>query len=383
MRPPQHPLHWVDVDLDRLEQNARRVVKSVGDRRVLAVVKADAYGHGAVPAARAFAAGGVHGFAVFRLEEGQELRAGGLREPILLLGTIPFDRTGETLDAGLTPAVHSAESAEALNAEARRRKVRVAYHLKIDTGMGRLGVPENALLAFLKRLARMDGLEMEGIFSHLACAEDLDLPLNAVQRDRFAQAIDAVRAAGHHPSQAHLANSAAVLHDSGGDHDTVRPGLLLYGYSPSPGSPPAEGIHPALAFRARVVQVKTVPSGTTVGYGATWSATRRAHLATIPVGYAEGVRRELQQGGEVLVAGRRAPVVGRISMDLTTVDVSGIEGVSAGDVVTLLGDDGDQRIDAVDWARLTGAIPWEVLCGIPPRVPRRFLRAGEIVGQSP
>jgi len=346
---------------------------------VIAVVKANAYGHGAVAAARAFAAGGVHGFAVFRAEEAQELRAGGILHPVLTLGPLPPRGAAALLDAGAIPSVYSVESARALGAEARRRGEGIPCHLKVDTGIGRLGIPIADLPAFLVTLATLDGLRLAGMFTHLACADDPDHPLTASQLAAFQEAVAQVRAAGHTPDQIHLANSAASLRGLAPEIDTLRAGLAFYGYSPAPAVIAAAALRPALALRAVIEQVKEVAAGDTLGYGATWAAPRRARIASIGCGYAEGYRRELSNRGEVLVQGRRFPVVGRVSMNLITVDVTDDPSIVPGVVATLMGEDGPERVDAWELAERAGTIAWDILCGVDRRLPRLLTRGGSIV----
>jgi alanine racemase len=346
---------------------------------VIAVVKANAYGHGTVAAARAFAAGGVDAFAVFRVEEARELRAGGVRQPILVIGPLPPAGAAAILDTGAMPNIHSVEAARALGAEARRRGEPIAYHLKVDTGIGRLGIPIADLPAFLGVLTGIDGLTMVGLFTHLACADDPDHPLTSRQIASFHQALAQVRAAGHDPAQVHLANSAASLRGLAPEVDTIRAGLAFYGYSPAPSVVPAAELRPALALRALVDQIKDVAPGDTLGYGATWTAARRARIASIACGYAEGYRRELSNRGEVLLRGRRFPVVGRVSMNLITVDVTEEPTIVPGEIATLLGEDGAQRVDAWELAERAGTIAWDILCGVDRRLPRLLVRDGAVV----
>ena len=369
----------MEIDLERLEANAREICRRAEGRRVIAVVKANAYGHGAVAAARAFTAGGVHGLAVFRAEEARELREGGIRGAVLVLGPLPPQGAAALLETGAIPNVHSIESARALGAEARRRGQTISYHLKVDTGIGRLGVPIADLPAFLALLATLDRLRMAGMFTHLACADDPDHLLTARQIAAFHAAISQVRAAGHAPEQIHLANSAASLRGLAPEIDTVRAGLAFYGYSPAPAVIAAAALRPALSLRAVVEQVKEVAPGDTLGYGATWAAPRRSRIASIACGYAEGYRRELSNRGEVLLHGRRFPVVGRVSMNLITVDVTDDPGIAPGTIATLLGEDGPERVDAWELAERAGTIAWDILCGVDRRLPRVFTRGGGIV----
>jgi len=366
---------WTEVDLGRLEANARALVGAIGpDCQVVAVVKADAYGHGLVPAARAFAAGGVRAFGVLLPREALELRGAAIDAPVWILGPTAPSELGDALAAGAVVSIGSAEEADALEAEGARRGDVLPYHLKVDTGMGRLGVPVEDLPAFLERLRGLRRLAMDGIYSHLACADEPAHPLNRRQRDAFGSAVAAVRAAGHSPRYAHLANTAAALADPATRWHAVRLGLGLYGYAPGPAVALPAAVAPALSLRCRVLQVKRVPAGASVGYGATWVAGRETLVATIPLGYDDGYLRGLSGCGAVLARGRRAAVIGRISMDLATIDVTGLPAVRPGEIVTVLGQDGAERIDAWELAGLAGTIPWEILCALGKKRPRIELR---------
>jgi alanine racemase len=371
---------WTEVDLDRLQANTKEACRLAGaERRVLAVVKADAYGHGAVSAGRAFAAGGASALAVGLLEEALELRAGGIEEPVVILGPLLPEQLAPALDAGATTTIYCMALAEALDAQGARRGTTVGYHLKIDTGMGRLGIPAADLGAFLDRLPTLPNLRMDGIFTHLPCADDPDAPITRRQFEDFRVAVEAVRARGHAPAQVHVANSAALLREFPGFCSLVRPGLALYGYSPAPAPIPSGRFAPALSLHSRVVQVKRVTAGATVGYGSTWTAARESVIATVPLGYEDGYPRALGNRAHALLNGLRAPVVGRVSMDLTTLDVSDLPPVQMGDPVLFLGRESGELVDAWDLARWSGTIVWEILCGLGRRVPRLHVRDGKVV----
>jgi alanine racemase len=321
----------------------------------------------------------VASFAVALLEEARELRRGGIREPLLLLGPLLPSQLPGAMEAGAVISVYSQEMADALEAEGGRRGKPLPFHLKLDTGMGRLGVPTRDLSAFLDHLRGLRHVRMDGVFTHLACGDDPDDPLTPRQVEAFQEALGTIRQAGHQPQQVHLANSAALLRGFPEFCNLVRPGLALYGYSPGPPRIPARGFQPALSVRSRVSQLKHVATGSCIGYGATWSASRESVIATLPMGYEDGYMRALGNRGNALLDGRRVPVVGRISMDLTTLDVTDLPAVSLGDRVTFLGRDGAQQIDAWDLAGWAGTVAWEILCGIGRRVPRLYLRDDRVV----
>jgi alanine racemase len=362
-----------EVSLGALRCNFQQVRTLVGPRvGILAVVKANGYGHGAVPASRAFVGEGAAALGVATVEEGAELRAAGLRVPILLLGGTVPGQEEDVLDLELTPAVWDLERARALGELAAARNRRLPVHLKIDTGMGRLGVLPDDVTAIGRGLAELPGLEVQGVFSHFACAEDVSGPAVAEQVRLFAVAVEDLAAEGVHPPEIHLANSAAVMTLAGAHASMVRPGIMLYGAPPDPALASRARLTPAMRFRSSVIQVKRVPAGTAVSYGQTFRTGRPSVLATVPVGYADGYPRVLSNRAEVLVQGQRAPVVGRVCMDLTVVDVTGISGVGAGTEVVLWGHQGKAEITCAEVAAWADTIPYELLTGVGMRVPRVY-----------
>ncbi len=367
---------WAEIDLDALSSNLVEVRRRTGSRPLLAVVKADAYGHGAVPIARALQEEGVAWLGVAIPEEGVELRAGGLRLPILVLGGFAPPQADLLLAHDLTPALYRPDQVDALARAAAARGIVARVHLKIDSGMGRLGVPAPDLPGFLPALASASGrIVVEGIFSHLAVADDPADPFTAEQITIFRDAVATVRQAGLDPRLVHLANSAAAIDHPPAWLGLLRPGIVLYGYPPSTLMTPLP-LRPVLSLRSRIIYVKDVAPGTSLGYGRTWVADRRARIASLAIGYDDGLPRLLSNRGHVLVRGRRAPIVGRISMDLTTIDVSGIPGAALGDEALLIGVSGEDRLGADRVAEWAETITWEILCGIGSRVPRLYRRAG-------
>jgi alanine racemase len=341
---------------------------------ILAVVKANAYGHGAVPVARALRAAGAEWLAVADIEEGIELREAGDRGRILVFGALSVSDVSGVFTHDLTPTVSSPGGAAALGAASRSRGVRLRCHLKIDTGMNRLGLRHDNLERTLPAVVGDAGLAIEAVYTHFATADEPEHALFDTQRQRFEQARATVARLGAAPGLVHAANSAACLRDSRTWGDLVRPGLLLYGIVPPPLASTLP-LTPAMTLASRVVAGKGARVGEGVGYGARHTAAGPETLAVVPAGYADGLDRRLEGRGAVLVRGRRAPVVGAVSMDMLTIDVTGVDGVSTGDEVVFLGTQGAeawQTIDAREMAAWIGTIPYEVLCRLGARVARRY-----------
>ncbi len=367
-----------EVSLDALEANLAWARQRTGGLPVLAVVKANAYGHGAVEVARCLQAAGVEHLAVALLEEARELRGAGVTLPILVMGALEPAQMEEIVRIEATPALFRPDQIDALERCAATTGRRLPMHLKVDSGMGRLGVRWDRCAPLLEDLARRPHLDLQGIFSHLACADDPASPLTNLQIERFAGVVAAAREHGLHPRLVHLANSAAVLDRPPAWLSMVRPGLLLYGYRPSALLSDA-ALRPVLRLSTRIVLLKNIEPGDAVGYGASFVARRRSRIATVAAGYDDGVRRSLSNRGRFLVGGRPAPIVGRVSMDLTTLDVTEIPQARAGDEAVLIGGQGDAFQGADQVAADAGTISWEVLCGIGWRVPRFYLRGDRVV----
>jgi alanine racemase len=367
-----------EVSLDALAANVASLRNRVGGKPILAVVKADAYGHGAIPVARCFQSLGIEHLAVALLEEAAELRDAGISIPLLVMGALEPSQMPSVVRLEVTPALFRPDQMEALEACAAAANRRVPYHLKLDTGMGRLGVPWRIAAEFLAESGKFHHLELQGLFSHLACADDPSHPLTRIQLERFAGALQTARSLGHRPHACHLANSAAVLDHPPAWLDLVRPGLALYGYHPSARNARL-ALQPVMRVTSRILYLKDLQPGDSVGYGATVTAARPMRIATIAAGYNDGVKRSLSNRGHFLVRGTSAPIVGRVSMDLTTVDVTEVPDASLGDEAVWLGAQGSLFQGADQVAEEAGTIPWEILCGIGSRVPRVYLRGGRIV----
>jgi len=362
-----------EVDLDAIAHNLRVVRCAVQPTKVLAVVKADAYGHGVVPVALRLEEEGVDGFGVALAEEGIELRDAGIESAIVVLNGVYGGAHEEVLAAGLTPVVYDLSELEAFARAAGGRPF--AVHLKVDTGMSRLGVPWRELGGFLERLEGVRGLRVEGLMTHLAAA-DSDDELTALQLGRFADALAQLRAAGHRPTLLHAANSAAALRLPHARFDMVRVGIALFGLSSVPEL--QRSFRPAMRLRSEVIAVRELRPGDRVGYDGTFVAERPTKLATVPIGYGDGLMRANSNRGVALVRGVRCPLVGNVSMDLSTFDVSAAGEVTPGDEVVLLGGQpayGDDTIGAAELAQASGTLPYEVWCAISRRVPR-FYRGG-------
>jgi alanine racemase len=362
------------IDLEALRANFRAVRGLLRPGVVLlAVVKANAYGHGSIEVSRALVTAGADALGVAYVEEGILLRRAGLRVPILVMGPIPPEAAEAVLEQGLAAMVSDLALAERLSSLAAQAGRTVGIHLKVDTGMARLGVSPEEAPAYAAKLARLPGMRLEGLMSHFAEAEADDPAAAREQLTRFREVDRALRAAGLSAGRRHLANSAGVLALPESHLDLVRPGILLYGYAPSARLAPRLALCPALTLRTRIAALRAVRRGQGVSYGHTFVAPRDVRVATVPVGYADGISRSLSNRGEVLVRGRRAPILGRVCMDMMLVDVSATPEAALGDEVVLIGRQGKEAITADDVAAAAGTISYEVLAGIGPRIPRTYM----------
>jgi alanine racemase len=360
------------IDLGAIARNYRTIADRLGRDRVLyCVVKADAYGHGAVAVARRLVSEGADRFGVAVAEEGLALRRAGVRGEILLLNFSDPADAGIDRAYGLTPTLYALDQARAFSEATRTFGTPLAVHLKLDTGMGRIGFrPEDIdPLASLLRGAR--GLAVAGTFTNLASAEDPASPETARQVEAMRSCLAALSAAGVGPGTVHVANSAGVLFHPDARFDGARPGLALYGVPPSDAIDSGVRLEPAMTLETRVMAVKEVPKGSALGYGGRFVTSRPSTIAALPIGYHDGFRRSFSGRVRVLLRGSELPVVGAVSMDLTLVDATGV-GARAGDRVVCLGTDGPVRVGAWDLARAADTIPYEILCGIGSRVPRVY-----------
>ena len=369
---PSRPTRAV-VDLGAVVRNYQSIVRLAGPGvGVYPVVKADAYGHGAVAVARCLAEEGADRFAVAIAEEGVVLRRAGLRGQILLLNYSDPGDFGIHRAYGLTPALYGLQHISAFAETTRALPEPLPVHLKLETGMGRLGVRPEDLPAAIESLRRAPGLRLVGTFSNLSSADEPGSPRTAAQTEILKTCLKILSSAGLDPGVVHLANSGGLLLHSGCRFHAVRPGLALYGVLPVEDLA-AEGFEPALALETRVMSVQRVPAGTSLGYGASFVTSRASTIAALPIGYHDGLRRSFSGRVSVLLREGEAPIVGAVSMDVTLVDAT-VCGAGPGDRAVVLGRQGNRRVTAWDLARAAGTIPYEILCGIGPRVPRVYLR---------
>ena len=366
------------VDLGAIKSNYRSIVGYLrrdggGAPGVIAVVKANAYGHGAGQIARALEDAGADIVACADIEEGAALRNAGVRAEILVFGALSVSDLDGLFDCRLTPTISTPGAARAVQVAAAKHKQTVRYHLKIDTGMNRLGFRFDNLARTLPELLSSENLQLSAVYTHFATADDVESKLFAEQRVRFERALDALKSSNHSAVSSfttHAANSAALLRDSRVWYDRVRPGLLLYGIVPPPLASTVQ-LRPALSLTSRIVAVKGVRQGEGVGYGVKFAAAGPRTIAIVPAGYADGLDLRLAGRGAVLVRGRRAPIVGSVCMDMLMADVTGLE-VSPGDEVVIIGAQETDRIDVREMAAQIGTIPYEILCRLGTRIERVY-----------
>jgi alanine racemase len=371
---------WAEIDLNNLAANFNQVKQLVSPAaRVMAVLKANAYGHGAVECARRLSREGADWFGVALPEEGIELRASGIMEPVLCLAGFWPGQAAACIQNRLTPVVYRLEMIETLNQASANAGVVTEMHVKVDTGMGRLGVRFDQLSEFVGALDRFRNVRIDGIMTHLAAADDAACrPLTHDQIQRFEDAVVVFRDHGYRPTHLHLANSAGVYGHREAWGNLVRPGGVLYGLwrDVLPVTIREPRLLPVMSLHSRISLLKWVPPGETIGYGCTFEASRRSLIATLPVGYHDGYMRGLSNRAHVIVRGMYAPVVGRVSMDLTLIDVTDVSGVEVDDQVTLLGWNRQHpklQITAEDLARIAGTLSYEVTCGVAERVPKVYV----------
>jgi alanine racemase len=357
------------IDLSALSNNLTQVAKRVGSRKIIAVVKANAYGHGAVEIAKHLIKSSrqVAMLAVASLDEAILLRKSGIQSRILILTGCPADRMGEVVSYRLTPTLFDAASLMALSHNENAARFKISAHIKVDTGMGRLGIPPSRVLGFMEKAK--DAVVVEGIFSHFAEADLSDLSFAKEQAEKLKNIIAALTKKKLALPLFHLANSAAILHFPEAMMDAVRPGLMLYGYSPLQRKQ-RFGLTPIMTVCSQVIAIKTVAAGTAISYGRTFITKRRTKVATIAIGYADGYPRALSNCGEMIAKGKRVPVIGRVCMDMTMLDVTKVPKLSVGDFVTVMGQEGKEAVWADELAQKSGTIPYEILCGFKGNIPR-------------
>jgi alanine racemase len=363
-----------EIDLNALLHNFREIQRLAGGpgHSIIAVVKADAYGHGALRISQTLEGAGVKALGVALAQEGIELRQGGIRLPILVMGSLLKEQIPSLFEHQLTPVLFQSGIIPLLEKEAEEQGITLPVHIKVDTGMGRLGIQPDEFRPFLKELLRHKRIKIEGIMTHLADAERPGSGNSARQIALWNNLLSQLEEYHLRPPMIHLLNSAAILSLPGAESDPVRPGLMLYGYSSYKDTKNRVFLKPVLSFKTRIVHLKTVPAGTPVSYGGTFVTKKKSMIATLPVGYADGYSRALSNCGKVLVRGKRVPVAGRVCMDMIMIDVTDLPEVDIGDEAVLIGIQGNDFISAEEVAGWIGTISYEILCAIGKRVPRIY-----------
>lgn len=366
---------WVEVDLGAIVHNVGEIKGYIGSRcKLMAVVKADGYGYGAAPCARAALRGGAEYLAVATADEGVALREAGITAPILVMGaSIPGCGEDRLVELGITQAISTPEMAGALAQAAARMNRKALVHVKIETGMGRTGIPPSEAIDYIAFLMDMPQIDVEGIFTHFPTAEEADKNYTREQFRKFMGLVEELETRGIEvPPLKHVCNSGAILDLPEMHLDLVRAGSLVYGLYPSPYVKRPLSLQPALSFKTRIVFLKEVAAGTGISYSLTYFTDRQTKIATLPVGYADGYRRELSNKGQVLVRGQRAPIVGRICMDQCLIDVGQVPGVVVGDEVVLIGRHGNEEVTATELAELSDTLSGAFTVGLGKRVPRLY-----------
>ena len=363
---------WVEIDLAALTHNVKQLKNFLSPHtQLMTVVKADAYGHGAVAVSQTVLSAGASWLGVATIPEGIELREAGIEAPILLLGaTHTAQQVKAIAQWHLEPTICTAKQALIFSEVLVGLNQSLPVHAKLDTGMSRLGAPWQEATEFVQLVKGLPNLKLASIYSHLATADSPDTAVMKEQHQRFQRAIAQIKTSGINPASLHLANSAAALADPDLHYDLVRVGLATYGLYPAPHLQNVVDLQPAMQVKARVTQVKTIEAGTGVSYGYQFIASRQTRIAVVGIGYADGIPRNLSNKMQVLIRGKFVPQVGAVTMDQLMLDVTDIPDLEVGEVVTLLGRDGENKITADDWAETLGTISWEILCGFKHRLPR-------------
>jgi len=378
---------WVEVDLDRFAGNVQAVRQLGGGRDILLVVKADAYGHGAVEIAAAAESEGVALLGVATLHEGIQLRQAGSKLPIIVLSPLLASEIAEAVAHELDPTVHDREFAAALSEAAAAAGRPLRFHVEVDTGMGRTGVREEEAESFLERVVALPGLRLASVFTHFPDAEAEDLAFSREQIERFEDLLRRLAERGIRPPRIHASNSAGAVNLPTARYDWLRIGLIAYGQRPARSDAPLE-VRPVMAFKSRLVQIRDLPAGAPISYGRTFVTRRPTRTGVVAVGYGHGYSWLLSGRGHMLVAGQRVPILGRVTMDLTMVDLTDVSGARVGDEVVLFGDQGRETLSLEEVARGSETLPYEIMCTIGKRVTRIYVRNGRpvkitsLVGES-
>jgi len=383
---------WAEIDLNAIAHNVRELRQITRpEARLMAVVKANGYGHGAVEVSRCALQNGASILGVARIEEGILIRKAGISVPILVFGYTLPQQAGDLLHYDLTQSVHTIASAQQLSQIAASLADTIKIHLKVDTGMGRLGLsPQNFqsdrpekidmdTVAETLSIAGLEGLELDGIFTHFASADSADKAYAEYQLDLFLNYLRRLQNAGLNPALKHAANSGALIDMPRSHLDLVRPGIAIYGLYPSDEVDLQRiSLKPAMALKSQIIQLKKVPAGFNISYGSTYTTRHPTTIATVPIGYADGLNRRLSSHGQMLVGGQRVPIVGRVCMDLTMLDVGNVKNVQMGDEVVVFGQQGNETLSVDEMAAMLDTINYEIVTGISARVPRIYLKYRKI-----
>ncbi|MBU3104439.1 alanine racemase [Clostridium gasigenes] len=365
---------WAEIDLDCIKHNMIEIRKQVGEKIIIAIVKADAYGHGAIDVASVLLENGADKLGVAVITEALELRKSGIKAPILILGYTPLDFTKDLIDQNIEQTVYSLDYAIGLSEIALKEGKQIDIHIAIDTGMGRLGfLPNEESLDDIEKINNLKNINIKGIFTHFSSADETDKEYTMMQLNKFKQFNKSLEERGIKIKEKHLSNSAAILDMEEAYFDAVRPGIIIYGYYPSNEVIKEKiNLKPALTLKSNIVHVKVLPKGEYISYGREFKTERESIIATLPIGYADGYTRALYKKGKVIINGKSAPIVGRICMDQCMIDITDVGPVKVGDEVILIGEDQGIKFNADDIAKLLNTINYEVLCLIGKRIPRVY-----------
>ena len=365
---------WAEIDLDCIKHNMIEIRKQVGEKIIIAIVKADAYGHGAIDVASVLLENGADKLGVAVITEALELRKSGIEAPILILGYTPLDFTKDLIDQNIEQTVYSLDYAIGLSEIALKEGKQIDIHIAIDTGMGRLGfLPNEESLDDIEKINNLKNINIKGIFTHFSSADETDKEYTIMQLNKFKQFNKSLEERGIEIKEKHLSNSAAILDIEEAYFDAVRPGIIIYGYYPSNEVIKEKiNLKPALTLKSNIVHVKVLPKGEYISYGREFKTERESIIATLPIGYADGYTRALYKKGKVIINGKSAPIVGRICMDQCMIDITDVGPVKVGDEVILIGEDQGIKFNADDIAKLLNTINYEVLCLIGKRIPRVY-----------
>ncbi len=372
--------NWVEIDLDAIAHNCREIKKWIGEKTELAaVIKGNAYGQGIIMVAKTALESGATRLAAARVDEGVVVRKAGIEAPIFVMGYVPAEEMETVVRWRITPPIMHWHTAKAISEISSAQRVVTPVHVKVDTGMGRFGLLPDEVVDFVKRLVELPGIRLEGLYTQFAVADEVDKTYTYQQWDVYKKVLKGLEEAGIHIPIRHVCNSAATLNFPEMHLDMVRCGIAIYGHYPSPVTNHSIALRPAMTLKSRVGRIRTLPPGSSISYGCTYTTTRPTTVALVPIGFGDGLSRQLSNKGSVLIRGKRAPIVGQVCMDQCIVDVSGIPDVQQDDDVVLFGRQDEAEITAEEIASLMDSINYVVLVAISARVPRVYLKGGRVI----